>query len=319
MTSIIFRPGTFADLDDYLHLWNTVAWPILGRDDYTRDEVLDEWQQSGWSPETHTQLAIAEGRLVGYAEVKDKRLAQGATAINLVVHPDFGATTLGDELLAWCEAHLRRSIAAKRPSVPVVTRAFIRRGTIHTEQALLKGGYTISNHFTIRMSYAFADHPTPVEPIWPEGIGLRPFVAERDNLGVYTLLRRAFPKRAQLPFEDDFKDWRHWNVEREKIEAWMVMVVVNTAGEIIGTANCFPEVGDQPGFGWLGNLAVHPDYRGKGIALAILYHALAEFRTRGFAGLALGVDTDNPAGIRLYEKAGMRAIMQFDLYEKTLG
>lgn len=318
---LTLRPATHADLDDFVRLWNLVAWPILGRDDYTRDEIVNEWQQPGWSPETHTQLAATpDGQMVAFADVVDRRATQGITSLSVIVHPNFETTGIGPELLAWCENRLRQTMATITPPVPTVARSFVRRGTTHTEQILRRGGYQIAQ-VTYRMAYAFADHPTLPQPLWPVGVHLRPFVPERDDRAVYALVREVFanPDRPPLPFEEGFADWRYWNVERDKIEAWMILVVVNEAGEAIGTANCYPEVGDQPGYGWLGNLAVRADYRGKGIALAILQQAFAEFQSRGLAGLALGVDADNATGaVRLYEKAGMQAVMHFDTYEKPL-
>ena len=48
------------------------------------------------------------------------------------------------------------------------------------------------------------------------------------------------------------------------------------------------------------------DFRGRGIAKALLAHAFADFVRRGYVDAALGVDSESPTGAtRLYEAMGM--------------
>ena len=51
----------------------------------------------------------------------------------------------------------------------------------------------------------------------------------------------------------------------------------------------------------------------------MLLHSFGEFYRRGKRKVALGVDADSLTGaLRLYEKAGMRVLRQFDMYEKEI-
>ncbi|HEY7780659.1 MAG TPA: GNAT family N-acetyltransferase [Ktedonobacterales bacterium] len=64
---------------------------------------------------------------------------------------------------------------------------------------------------------------------------------------------------------------------------------------------------------------VHPEFQGRGLGLALLRHAFRAFAARGLRKVGLDVDAASPTGAtRLYERAGMRALRQFDRYEKEL-
>ena len=52
------------------------------------------------------------------------------------------------------------------------------------------------------------------------------------------------------------------------------------------------------------SLAVHPDYRGRGLGVQLIQRAEAEVANRGLQQLNLEVAVDNEEAIRLYERAG---------------
>lgn len=61
---------------------------------------------------------------------------------------------------------------------------------------------------------------------------------------------------------------------------------------------------------YLGTL---PDHRGRGLATALLRHALHEYRRAGFDTASLEVDAENPTGaLGIYERAGFRSTQRFD-------
>lgn len=57
----------------------------------------------------------------------------------------------------------------------------------------------------------------------------------------------------------------------------------------------------------------------EGLGLALLYAAFGEFYQRGERKVALQVDAQSLTGAtRLYERAGMHLVRQFDRYEKEM-
>jgi ribosomal protein S18 acetylase RimI-like enzyme len=77
------------------------------------------------------------------------------------------------------------------------------------------------------------------------------------------------------------------------------------AGRVVGCASAHRADAHSPR--WLvANVAVHPDYRRKGIALALMRATLDHIRDRGGAEVILQVDDDNAGAIALYHQLGFR-------------
>ena len=65
-------------------------------------------------------------------------------------------------------------------------------------------------------------------------------------------------------------------------------------------------------------LAVRAAFRGRGIAAALLRRSFAMFADRGFDRVLVSVDAENVAGAtRVYERAGMRTVWRWDLWERA--
>lgn len=58
----------------------------------------------------------------------------------------------------------------------------------------------------------------------------------------------------------------------------------------------------------VGNLAVHPDWQGRGIGKRLLEHILEEGRRRGMVFATLEVRPSNRRALALYEQSGFRKI-----------
>jgi mycothiol synthase len=115
--------------------------------------------------------------------------------------------------------------------------------------------------------------------------------------------------------EESFVD--HWNhttrpfdawYERFKDSAgldfsqwWLAEVDGEPAGLLIGN-NSHDEINQ----GYVDTLGVLRQYRGRGVAKSLLYHAFADSARRGRDRIGLGVDSESPTGAtRLYEAVGM--------------
>ncbi len=58
----------------------------------------------------------------------------------------------------------------------------------------------------------------------------------------------------------------------------------------------------------INNVAVHPDFRGKGIGEAAMRLVLKEVREKGATFVTLEVRVSNAAAVRLYEKLGFKIL-----------
>lgn len=56
------------------------------------------------------------------------------------------------------------------------------------------------------------------------------------------------------------------------------------------------------------NIAVHPDFRGKGIAEALMRHVIEKVRKKGATFMTLEVRLSNAAAVTLYKKLGFEIL-----------
>ncbi len=69
--------------------------------------------------------------------------------------------------------------------------------------------------------------------------------------------------------------------------------------------------------GWVKNLGVAKEFRGRGLGRLLLQTAFATYAAKGRTSAGLGVDLTNPTGAyRLYESVGMRRLYEIDTYER---
>jgi mycothiol synthase len=70
--------------------------------------------------------------------------------------------------------------------------------------------------------------------------------------------------------------------------------------------------------GWVQWLAVLASHRGRGIGTALLRRSFAAFADRGLRRATLNVDAENVTGATaVYERAGMRVVFRWDLWERA--
>jgi mycothiol synthase len=66
-------------------------------------------------------------------------------------------------------------------------------------------------------------------------------------------------------------------------------------------------------------VAVRRPWRGRGLGLALLRHALGELYRRGVREVGLSVDAESITGApRLYGRAGLRVSSSYALFQKEL-
>lgn len=110
------------------------------------------------------------------------------------------------------------------------------------------------------------------------------------------------------------ENWREtsFSYERFDPELWFVAW---EGGEVAGALLGY----DEPEMGYVDELGVRPEWRGGGIATALLRRAFAAFREHGQRKVVLGVESTNPTGATLlYERAGMTVKRRVDYFEKEL-
>jgi GNAT superfamily N-acetyltransferase len=308
-----------ADLERVVEFINEFAIAVTGSGETTVDRARGEWETPGFSPELNIRLVeTTKGDLVGEVEVWDISETPVAPWVFGNVHPDHEGLGIGNYLLEWAERHTAEVI----PRVPEDARIVMRVGTYHGHEPSVRlledRGHKADRYFW-RMAIDLQEPPEPAK--WPDGIQLKPFVRERDTEAIYRAEDEAFTDHwGHIPesFEAGFKRWSHSSFHESAYvpELWFIAW---DGDQIAGLARGRPQADHDPEMGWIRTLSVRRPWRRKGLALALLIHSFGVYWDRGTHKVGLGVDGLNPTGATgLYEKAGMKADLQWDTYSKEL-
>ena len=168
----------------------------------------------------------------------------------------------------------------------------------------------------------------PIRHFWHMQIDLtRPFEPGPAPEGVEIT---GIEPASQLPvihaiLEEAFAD--HWGHRSEPFDRWAqeqtgspsydpaLWLLATLQGQPVGALT--GHVADDRG--WVDYLGVLPPCRGRGIGAALLYRSFAIFVGHGARRVILNVDAENTTrAVALYERAGMRVINRWDLWERLL-
>lgn len=298
------------ELATIVEMFNACDLVDCGMPDSSLDQMRSEWRDERFNLETDAWVAITPGgRLIGYASVHQNRPAR----IHFYgrVHPDYRGQGIGSHLLALVEKRAREFVPLAEPTARVFIQASCHASNQSAKKLLEKAGL-ICNRRIWAMAIELSDAPEP--PAWPVGITLRPFEPERDARAVFDAKESAFQD--------------HWGYLPANFEQWHQRLIVNNENldpslwfiamdgeQVAGIALCgyYLEEGEVE------ILGVRRPWRRSGLGLALLRHAFGEFYRRGTRKVALGVDSESLTGaVRLYQRAGMHVMLQYDDYEKEL-
>jgi mycothiol synthase len=300
------RRPTAHDLPAVLDLLVAYDTAEFGEPDTTEQELREWWREL--DPAMDAWVVVAPvGELAGFGMVSHRHHVR--IDADGYVHPAHVGRGVGTTLIRRMEARAREHV----PLAPAAARVVLNNGTNGrnpTARALLeREGYEPIRHFW-KMAIDF-DGPPPA-PAWPDGIAVRPVATASDERAVYEAIDESFRDHwGYLPIT--FEEW----AERVKGVAhdpslWFLAVA---GDQVAGAAVCR----DRDEDGWVRSLGVRRPWRRRGLGLALLRHAFGEFYRRGRRTVELGVDAANETGAtRLYERAGMRVVNQYAVYEKEL-
>jgi mycothiol synthase len=269
----------------------------LGVADYTLDDLADEWGATEVVLAADAQVIETDGRIVAYGIVR----RPGTLA---VVAPQFEGRGIGERLLQWAETRERERGGERH-------RQWIAASNERAQALLRAAGYEWARSYW-RLERQLDEIAQVGGP--RAGIGLRPLDVDGDAVAVHALDAISFaaaPDYQPMSFEAFCEE--HLGVH-----------------DLDPELSCVAELGeDTVGFllarrwkheavGYVDILAVHPDQQHRGLGTVLLRHAFVRFATAGLQRAQLGVASDNPRALRLYERVGMKPRFQFDTYERPI-
>jgi mycothiol synthase len=274
----------------------------------TAEDVLDDWQ--GLDLENDAIVVLApDGRIVGGADIYNRRNMR--VSVYGYVDPAEHGNGLGTFLVRWGEKRARESMSAAPEHARVAVEHFIDSQNAPARSLLEALGYP-----RVRTVYVMAitldDAPPP--PVWPEGIRGRAFAPGQDERATWSAVETAFQDLLERPPGAFERFLAMTESERREPSLWRLAEDLRD-GAIVGTV-----LGKRfSGGGWVGGVGVRRDWRGQGLALALLRDLFGVYFQSGVREVSLSVDADSPSSApHLYTRAGMRVTKNIGIYRKTL-
>jgi GNAT superfamily N-acetyltransferase len=288
------RPATMEDAEAVTALIAASEASHEGTVDIVVDDVIADYA-SAEDLSRDSLLVFEGGRLVAEMLVTHGRYADGN------VHPDAEGLGIGTAILNW-------SRGTARLQGGTVVGGTVPDANGPARSLFLANGYEPYWESWI-LEIRHDQEPEP--PSLPEGVTIRPFEPGEEQ-AVHRVIEDAFAEWESRP-PNPYEWWRPWALGRRGFEPWMLPVVVD-GDEIVGAAFLLHYPNDA---GWVQQLAVRGDHRGRGLGRALLQHAFGEFFRRGER--ITGLSTDSRTGARtLYEHVGMHLKSSYTHYASEL-
>lgn len=240
------------------------------------------------------------------------------------VDPTWQGRGVGSALLQWLEARTRQRFAedgsaggSGKPAQPRL-RIFMEQKQQHQAALLQESGYQVVRYYNEMHRPLSA--PLPEAPL-AQGLELVP-------------MEPGLSEAVRLAHNRVFAD--HWGSEPRDEEAWGFVVndplarpdlsavaLESSTREVVGyqLASHDPDTAVTRGFteGYTDLLGVRREFRGRGIAQALLADAMRRFAAAGMDKASLDVDSDNPTGaMALYRKMGYVPVNTSLAWDKVL-
>lgn len=284
----MIREADDDDLDAVFALLEERGRAAFGVSALQREHLETTWRLgSHW-------VADADGDVVGYAH-----LSPGQSLTHAAVDP-----TAGDELLRAAVAEANRrgfdhvSVTAVREDAPLW--ALVERNGFERDRDVL------------RMQRVL-DDDLPV-PAWPADVALRTYTDD-DGERVQTLLDETYGAWDPDHVPEPHADWLAFMTGSSDFdpELWFL---VEREGELVA---CALHWRATEGRGWVKDIVVREEERGRGLGKALLQHAFRVYASRGATQVGLKVDSTNPTGaIQLYERLGFVTDQRLTIWLKRL-
>ncbi len=295
--------------EDY-HNINMIFKASSEEDDKDYSETVDDISSyyshlANCDPEKDILFVEVSGKAIGYSRVwyVVKNDVQGRMfQFFAALVPEWRGKGIREAMLSWCESRIGEMMS----SMPVDSQNEIILWVMESEREwrsiLEANGYE-----TVRYGFKMIrplSQPIPVCPL-PEGIDVRPVTPDQ------------YRKIWDADIEASKDGWLSLKAEDEWYESWVsdrlfqpeLWQVAWDGDRVAGAVQNWIDTEENERFnrrwGWTENIHVGREWRGRGIAKALIARSFDVLKGRGMETAALGVDALNPTGaLQLYKTMG---------------
>ncbi len=243
------------------------------------------------------------GTIVAYGQVRlDEPDLVGSWG---VVNPEQRRRGIGSSVFDQIEARAAELLAGS--ASPRFRHAINARDAAAAAMATARGLRPVQHNWHMQI-----DLDGPITPTQdPPGIEIGGIAPPDDLQAVHAILESAFTEDpADHP--EPFDRWLAEQVTTSSSYDPSLWLLARDGDVPVGAL--IASVGDG---GWVDWLAVLASHRGRGIGLALLRRSFAEFDRRGMRRVMVNVNAENVTGATaVYERAGMRVVNAWDLWER---
>lgn len=274
----------------------------------TREDIADQFADSMFDPAIDSIAGFAaDGSLIafGAATLHSARDEQLKVMMFGGVHPEHRRRGIGTVVLDWQVARARAIVTAQRQGLPTEFELYAEDGQRDKVAIAERAGFAIERWFTTMER----DMTAPVAGrSVPDGIALTSYTPEHSEA-------------SRLAKNDAFRD--HWGSLPISVERWGMFVggthfradlsTVATEGErVVAFSLVTVNEDDWESLGashaYIALIGVVRDWRGRGLAPAVIAGTLQRVADAGLERTLLDVDTASPTGANtLYERLGFAA------------
>jgi mycothiol synthase len=304
-----WRRATPADAEAIHALVSRCNIEVVGYADCTLDDIRFELVEPGYTLETDSWLVHdADGGLAGYGWTIGQGTGELAH-VEVITQDEAVASWLFDRVMARA-TELARAGGHDR----VTADKGIYRADTRMRAVAAAHGFTPATVFH-RMR---VDHGAVVpEPVAPAGVTVHTGPGDEDfRRTAHALLTESFKDHfgwVARPFDE----WQQ-ALEQEPTFDWSQLTVAELDGRPVGVMVANDRMVEDEDCGYVADLGVLPEARGRGIAKHLLLSAFAADARAGRTGTMLNVDTNNTTpALGLYESVGMRPVLVIDLWRRV--
>jgi mycothiol synthase len=272
-------------------------------------------------PEDSILIALVDDRVVGWIRTWD--FGRSPDEGRLLMHsgqidPAWRRRGIGRALLAGAQVELAR-MWAKRDDPPGTTvgmHAWLFARNASSIDLLETDGYR-RLRYVVEMTRSLDDLPTDA---LPPGLTTRP-VRPEDRPAIVQAMDAAMR---------DHRGWPDWTDDqlvamfdhpiRGQLDVWQVAWDGDrVAGGVLGYIDAGENAEMHRQRGYTEGIFTIREWRGRGVASALIGRNLRLLQGRGMTEAALSVDTENPSGaLGLYERHGFREHDRLIIFRKDL-